>query len=142
MKLLVSEVLLKANKVANKKDRIAFLQEHDSPALRDIIRIAYDDDVVSLLPVGSPPYKEDDAPVGHAPSSLYKEFRQFKYFFKGSIGEKLKPMKRETLFVQLLESIHASEAKLLVRAKDKDMKNIPGVTKKLCQEAFPGLIAK
>jgi hypothetical protein len=51
-------------------------------------------------------------------------------------------MKRETLFVQLLESIHASEAKLLVRAKDKDMKNIPGVTKKLCQEAFPGLIAK
>ena len=142
MKLLVSEVLTRANKVAKREDRIAFLQEHDSPALRDIIRIAYDDDVVSLLPKGAPPYKPDDAPEGHAPSSLYKEFRQFKYFFKGAIGEKLKEMKRDTLFVQLLESIHASEAKLLIRAKDKDMKNIPGVTKKLCQEAFPGLIAK
>ena len=55
----------------------------------------------------------------------------------------MEPLKREQMFVQLLESVHASEAELLVRAKDRILhKKLMGITRKLCQDAFPDLIAK
>ena len=143
MKKLLPEIFKEANKLATREERIAFLQEHDSPALRDIIRIAFDKDVVCLLPEGPPPYKPDDAPEGHAPSSLYKRFRDFRFFFKGPVGNKLPALKREAMFVQLLESVHASEAELVIRAKDGILhKKLMGITRKLCQDAFPDLIAK
>ena len=143
MKRLSPEILKEANKLATREERIEFLQKNDSPALRDIIRIAFDKDVISMLPEGAPPYTPDDAPEGYAPSSLYKKFREFRFYFKGPVAEGLKPLKREEMFVKLLESIHSSEAELLVRAKDRILhKKLIGITRKLCQDAFPGLIAK
>ena len=53
----------------------------------------------------------------------------------------LQPMKRETMFVNLLETLHAEEAELLVLAKDRKLK-YKGITKKLIQDALPGLIQK
>ena len=143
MKRLLPEILKEANKLATREERIEFLQKNDSPALMDIIRIAFDKDVISMLPEGAPPYTPDDAPEGYAPSSLYKKFREFRFYFKGPVAEGLKPLKREEMFVKLLESIHSSEAELLVRAKDRILhKKLMGITRKLCQDAFPGLIAK
>tara|TARA_B100001057_G_scaffold500761_1_gene617654 strand:+ start:1321 stop:1752 length:432 start_codon:yes stop_codon:yes gene_type:complete len=143
MKKLLPEILKEANKLATREERIAFLQKNESPALRDIIRIAFDKDVISMLPEGAPPYLPDDAPEGYAPNSLYKKFREFKFYFKGPVAEGVKPLKREAMFVQLLESIHSTEAELLIRAKDKILhKKLMGITRKLCQDAFPGLIIK
>ena len=65
----------------------------------------------------------------------------FQYFFKGGKGSMLQPMKRETMFVNLLETLHAEEAELLVLAKDRKLK-YKGITKKLIQDALPGLIKK
>ena len=83
--LLISEVLKNTSKLKTKKERMAYLKEHDTPALRDIIRINYDGDVVSLVPEGTPPYKKDDAPDGHNFATLHKRHREFVYFFKGQI---------------------------------------------------------
>ena len=141
MKLLLSEVFEKASKLKTKKERIAFLRQNQSPALRDIIRINYDDSIVCLLPEGAPPYKADDAPIGKEMVRLHKKYRSFKFFFNGPTGRGVNPIKRESMFIKLLESLHASEAKLLVLAKDKKMK-YTGITKKLCQDTFPGLITK
>ena len=143
MKKLLPEILKEANKLATREERIEFLRQNDSPALRDIIRIAFDKDVISMLPEGAPPYTPDDAPEGYAPSTLYKKFREFRFYFKGPVAEGLKPLKRESMFVQLLESIHSTEAELLIRAKDRILhKKLMGITRKLCQDAFPGLIVK
>ena len=143
MKKLLPEILKEANKLATREERIEFLRQNDSPALRDIIRIAFDKDVVSMLPEGAPPYTPDDAPEGYAPSTLYKKFREFKFYFKGPVANGVKPLKREAMFVQLLESIHSTEAELLIRAKDRILhKKLMGITRKLCQDAFPGLIVK
>ena len=48
-----------------------------------MVKINFDDDIVSLLPKGAPPYKKDDAPDGHNNSTLYNQFKMFKHFFKG-----------------------------------------------------------
>ena len=46
-------------------------------------------------------------------------------------------MRREQLFVQLLEGLHADEANMLVSACNKDLQSKYRVTKAVVAEAFP-----
>ena len=139
----IPEIFEKASSLKARKDKIAYIKEAAAlyPAFRDVLRINFDQDVVSLLPEGEPPYTKDDAPHGHEYQILHKGYRMFQYFFKGGKGSMLQPMKRETMFVNLLETLHAEEAELLVLAKDSKLK-YKGITKKLIQDALPGLIQK
>ena len=82
-KKLISDVLTEASKLTKKEDRINYLRTNSSPALRDVLRIAFDADVVSLLPTGAPSFERDDAPAGHEFLNLHRGHRRFKYFFKG-----------------------------------------------------------
>jgi hypothetical protein len=138
--LLISDVFKEAAKLTTKKAKIEFLRKHQSAPLRDIIRINFDDDVVSLLPKGSPPYKKDNMPDGHNYSTLHKQYRKFAYFFKGK-NSNMKQIKRESLFIQMLETLHPSDAELFCGAKDKAL-SYKGITKKLVMDAFPNLIRK
>jgi len=138
---LISEVLAEAGKIILREERIQFLQKNKSPGLTDILRINYDDSIVSVLPTGAPSYKQDDAPKGYEYTILNKAYTQFKYYFKGPVSSGMKPLKREGLFLNLLESLNVEEAELLISAKDKKMK-CKGITKRLVNDAFPGLIVK
>ena len=138
---LVSEVLEEAGKILKRDERIKFLQLNKSPGLTDILRIQYDDTIVSALPTGAPNYRQDDAPKDYQYTILNKAYTQFKYFFKGPIANDMNPLKRESLFLNLLETLHVDEAELLIAAKDKKLK-CKGITKKLVRDAFPNLIVK
>lgn len=138
---LISEVLTDAGKIVKRDERITFLQNNKSPGLTDILRIQYDDSIVSALPAGAPNYRQDDAPKDYQYTILNKAYTQFKYFFKGPIANDMNPLKRESLFLNLLETLHVEEAELLIAAKDKKMK-YKGITKKLVCDAFPNLIVK
>ena len=140
-RLLIPEVFEKFESLTKKEDKVKFLKENNHPALQDILRINFDADVVSVLPLGAPPYEKDDAPKGHSSSSLFKLHKQFKYFFKGPFANQVKPIRREGIFLNILESIHPAEADVLVAAKDRKLK-VKGLTKALVDEAFPGLIVK
>ena len=140
-RLLIPEVFEQFEKLTKKEDRISLLKQHNHPALRDILRIAFDADVVSVLPAGAPPYEKDDAPKGYSSNSLFRLHKQFKYFFKGPFANQVKPIRREGIFLNILESIHPTEADVLVAAKDRKLK-VKGLTKALVDEAFPGLIVK
>ena len=138
---LISEVLTEAGKIVKRDERIKFLQLNKSPGLTDILRINYDESIVSALPEGAPNYRQDDAPKDYQYTVLNKAYTQFKYFFKGPVANGMKQIKRESLFLNLLETLHVEEAELLIAAKDKKMK-FKGITKKLVKDAFPNLIAK
>lgn len=140
-RLLIPEVFEKFESLTKKEDKVKLLKENNHPALQDILRINFDADVVSVLPAGAPPYEKDDAPKGHSSSSLFKLHRQFKYFFKGPFANQVQPIRREGIFLNILESIHPTEADVLVAAKDRKLK-VKGLTKALVDEAFPGLIVK
>tara|TARA_Y100000385_G_C12920191_1_gene562194 strand:+ start:135 stop:563 length:429 start_codon:yes stop_codon:yes gene_type:complete len=140
-KKLISEVLTEASKITKKADRAAYLQKNSSPALRDVLRIAFDNDVVSLLPTGAPSYEKDDAPAGHEFLNLQKGHRRFKYFFKGPVANDTPALRREGMFLSFIESLHGEEAEMVIAAKDKKLK-YKGITKKFVQETFPNLIVK
>lgn len=140
-RLLIPEVFEQFESLTKKEEKVKLLKENNHPALQDILRINFDADVVSVLPAGAPPYEKDDAPKGHSSSSLFKLHRQFKYFFKGPFANQVQPIRREGIFLNILESIHPAEADVLVAAKDRKLK-VKGLTKALVDEAFPGLIVK
>lgn len=140
MRKNVHEVLTETSKINTKVAMIRHLQKADCPALKDILRINFDDTIVSLLPKGAPPYKKDDMPDGTNYTTLNRQMRQFAYFFKGKHSD-MNQIKREKLFSSVLEGVNPLDAEVLIAAKDKNLK-YKGLTKKLVMDAFPNLIRK
>lgn len=137
MQLSLSEILSNCSKISTTQGKVQYLQQHDSIPLRTILQWALDPRVEWTLPLGTPPYKPTQAVDQHG--RLYQEMRMLQYFVKNGGQPELPALRRETLFVQLLESIDPDDAKLLCSVKDK---KIPykGITPKLINTAFPGLI--
>ena len=137
-KLLVSEILRKVSNAKTKAEKIKILRENNSSALRQILIINFDDSVVSLMPEGDVPYTPNDAPVGTDHTRLEHESKGLYRFFKG--GAKLPSLKRESMFVQLLEGLSAEEAELLCLVKDGSLsKKYKRITKAVVSEAFPSI---
>ena len=141
-KLLVSEVLELVAKTDARKDKIEILRKHNTLELRDILKGAFDDTVQFILPKGLPPIEEDQKKL-YDKVRLVTETKKFRYFVKGGPGEQVNPMRREKMFIDILYRIDSKEVELVCHMKDKTLDGVyKGLTKKLVQEAFPGLIVK
>ena len=137
MKLLMHEVLQKVSNAKTKKEKINLLGRFNTPALRMLFIINFDESVVSLLPPGKVPYQVNEAPDGTEHTMLEKEARLFHHFFKG--GSNVSQNKRETMFIQMLEGLSAGEAEVLTLAKDKKIGKRWKITKACVTEAFPSI---
>ena len=135
MKLLMHEVLQKVSNAKTKAEKIKLLREHNTQALRSLLIINFDTSVISMLPEGDVPFKPNDAPEGTQHTKLEKEARLLHHFFKG--GSNISQVKRETMFIQMLEGLHKDEANVLVLAKDKKLGKRWKITKQCVEEAFP-----
>ncbi|BCV00345.1 MAG: hypothetical protein CM15mV34_1190 [Caudoviricetes sp.] len=136
-RLLISEILRKVSNAKTKKEKVDLLKKHNSPALRQLMVINFDESIISELPEGDVPYTPNDAPVGTDHTRLEQEYRGLYRFFKGG-DPRIKSLKRETLFVQLLEGLSSEEAELLVLCKDGRLnEKYKRITKAVVSEAFP-----
>ena len=113
------------------------MQEYNTNALRMLFIINFDDSVVSLLPPGNVPYTPNEAPEGTEHTILEKEARLLHHFFKG--GSNVSQVKREQMFVQMLEGLNKGEAEALILAKDKKIGKRWKITKAAVSEAFPSI---
>ena len=98
----------------------------------------FDDSVISLLPQGHVPYKENEVPVGTDHTSLRREYRQLYHFVKGG-NDSLSSLRRETMFIQMLEGLHPEEAKILCLVKDKQLSTKYKIDKTMVTEAYPDI---
>ena len=131
--LLIHVSGLPTEKRANALKQIANL----TPDLKTLLKYTYHKDVKFDLPEGDPPYKQMDTPENMGHNRLPREMRKFQYFFKES---NLNTIKREKLFIELLETISPEEAKLVLMVKNKKL-TYKGITRKLVEEALPELFA-
>ena len=138
MRFLMHEVLQKVSNAKTKKEKIKLLQEMNSNALRMLLIINFDDSVVSMLPPGDVPYTPNDAPEGTEHTMLEKAARLLHHFFKG--GSNVSQVKRENMFVQMLEGLNAGEAEALILAKDKKIGKRWKITKACVSEAYPSIV--
>lgn len=141
--LKIYEVLYKASNAAATEEKIAILKENDSLALRDVLRASFDDSIIFTLPAGIPGYKSALSNEGLAPTDLRRVTTRFTYFVKGGEGEKLRPEKRESMFMAILEGVHPEDANVVCQMKEKTLgTKFPGITKDLVKTVWPKLIAK
>jgi hypothetical protein len=138
-RLLLSEILRKVSNAKTKQEKVSLLRTHNSTALRQLLIINFDESIISMMPEGDVPYTPNDAPLGTDHTRLESEYRGLYRFFKGG-QDKLPALKRESMFVQLLEGLSAEEAELLVLVKDGRMnENYKRITKAVVSEAYPNI---
>ena len=133
---LFSEIATKINNAKDKPRKLKVLQEHDSVALRQVLKGAFHPDIEWLLPPGDVPYEANDAPIGTEHTLLSQEAKRLYLFTKGG-DNTISNTKRETLFIQMLEGLCAEEAEFLVAVVNKKVNNkYKGFTANLVKDAF------
>ena len=136
MDILISEILDKVSKAKTKQNKVALLKQYNSPALRMVIKSSFDPKIKWALPEGEVPFKRNDAPIGTEHSVLSYESRKLYHYIEGG-NNLLSQRKRETMFVQMLEGLHETEADVLVAAKDGVLHQMyKGLSANVVKEAF------
>jgi hypothetical protein len=127
MKKYLTEMLKEINDDPKKIDGFK-----DEFLLKVIFAHNFLPDYKMKLPEGEPPFKPADQPMGMTDTNLFVEAKRFYVFLR----EDVKPIKRETLFVGLLEGIHPEEAKVVIAVKDQKLQKLyPKITWKLVSDA-------
>ena len=134
----VHEILELVDKQRTKAKKIEILQEYDDMALKAILIWNFDPTAISVLPDGPVPYKENEVPIGTDHTSLRREWKNLYHFVKGG-NDRLSAIRRETMFVQMLEGLHPEEAKIVCLVKDKDLESKYKITYDIVQKAYPDI---
>ena len=136
MDLLISEILDKVSKAKSKQEKVNILRENDHQSLRMVIKSSFDPQIKWALPDGEVPYEKNEAPEGTEHTNLHAEARKLFHYLEGGNAD-LTQNKRESMFVQLLEGLHESDAEVLVAAKNKELhRKFKGLSDNVVKEAF------
>jgi hypothetical protein len=134
MRLSISEIVKKTSELSSDSEKIEWLKKNSNAALRTILKYTYDkDNIKFLIPDTPPPWKKNSY-VG-VEGMLYNEARRLRIFIQGGGYDNLNNLKREQLFISLLEDIDNNDAELL--CKMIAQKPIEGITFDVIKNAFP-----
>jgi len=143
---LFHEIFAQVNNAKDKPKKVAVLRKYRSEGLESFLMVAFNPDIEWLLPEGDVPYMPNDAPDGTEHTILEREAHKLHNYVQlernppdGPIigNPNINTMKREMMFVQLLEGLSAGEAQCVVYAKDSSLsKKYKGLTARCVQEAF------
>lgn len=138
MVLFPHEVFESLEQSKNKQERIAILRNGTSLALKFILQCAFDDSVILDLPAGAPPYRPEKSPLGLQPAPLKQAIQILTHLTKSNT--RIDKLRKEKLFIQLIETAYYKDAIVIIDAKDKKLhKTYPLLTKSLVREAFPDM---
>ena len=135
----LNEILDYVETQKTRAKKVQALQEYRDDSLTAILIWNFDDRVQSAIPEGQVPYKENEVPVGTDHTSLRREWKNLFHFIKGG-NDELSSLRRETMFIQMLEGLHPEEAKIICLVKDKNLTEKYKLTRELVSEAFPDIV--
>jgi hypothetical protein len=134
----MNEILDLIQEQETEEDKIKILQEYANDALKTLLIWNFDESIISLLPEGEVPYRPNENPLGTDHSSLRRDYKNLYNFVKGG-NDSLSKVRRETIFIQILESLHPLEADILVLVKDKNLENKYDISFDIVQKAYPDI---
>ena len=132
----IHEILDHVEEQKTKAKKIEALKEYRDDSLTAILIWNFDSSVISAVPEGVVPYKENEVPIGTDHTSLRREWKNLFHFIKGG-NDSLSALRRETMFIQMLEGLSEGEANVLILAKDKKLGKRWKITKQCVEEAYP-----
>jgi len=162
---LMFEILDLVSRQRTKAKKVEALQKHSCPELQMLLIWNFDDSIVTDLPDGEVPYGEPEEMAKYngslstalaeksrvmyetgnfslgntdrsAHTTIRAQAKNFYHFIRGG-NAGLSKMRRESMFINLLQSLHPLEAELLVLAKDGLIGDSYKVTKEIVSEAYP-----
>ena len=158
------EVFDAVSKQRTKAKKIEVLQRYAHDSIMALLIWNFDESVISILPEGEVPYgntREDNSVTGtlsdkindavgkmnemgsaslgsqdQGKASIRKEYTKFYNFLKGG-NDSLSNLRRETMFINILEGLHPLEAEILILVKDKKLTDKYKITKEIAGAAYP-----
>ena len=164
---LVFEVLDLVSKQRSKAKKIEVLRKYNHPSLRAIFIWNFDESVISMLPPGEVPYSEFDDQTTYSGTlstkiseevrkmyetgsfslgvsdtqgrtTIRREFKHFYHFIKGG-NDSMSGLRRESMFINIIQGLHPLEAEILCLVKDKKLSDKYKITKEIVAEAYPDI---
>ena len=147
----ISEVLQRVSNAKTKAAKVEILQEYSTDALKRILLCNFAKSITFVFPPGKTPYTPNDKPKGVQHQMLITEHRMLEKFIIKTLNgvswygcsnaqqPTLSQLKKENLWMQILEGLHAEEAELLDLLKDKNITKRYKITRQNVIDAFPEL---
>jgi len=153
------EILQLISNQSSDSIKVDLLREYRNPALVSLLIWNFDESVVSILPPGDVPYSSTkdqssgndtlsgsiqkqlnnpskvDEYMNSQRTSLINEYKNFYNYIRGG-NDSLSKLRRETMFIQVLEGLHPLEAELLILVKDKHLTNKYNVSYAVVKESY------
>ena len=110
----LNEIITQVCELSTNEEKVACLKENNSKELRNILILMYDKKWTFCVPSTAPPYNASIMVDTHG--ALYREARKLCYLVNEMPeGENLTQIKKESIFIQMLENVDEGDAKLLLR---------------------------
>ena len=137
----IYEVFDDFEQASSKKEKMKVIEKNLSKALLQVLELAFHPDYQWLITEMPENYKvHTDMLPGLSPQQLSTQLRKLYLFKKGEpTAERLDPVKRNKLLLEILESIEPREAEVIIGIFRKDL-GVKGLTYKFVKEAFPNLL--
>ena len=164
LKPFAFEVLHLASKQRSKAKKVEVLRRYEDPSLKALFIWNFDESIISVLPDGEVPYTGYDDQTtysgtlttkiseevrkmhetgsfsmgatdkeGH--TTIRREYKNFYHFLKGG-NDSLNNIRRETMFINILEGLHPLEAEIVTLVKDKKLETKYKISKEVVSEAY------
>ena len=131
----VVETLEMVGKAKTWEEKKQILLDRENFATKAILQLNYHPDVKWKIPKGAPPYTPSE---NQADASLHFEVKKLDYYVDPSPHD-IPMLRRESMFVQLLERLDPKDAKLIIAMKDKKI-TYKGLSYKLVKDTWPDLL--
>ena len=164
---LVFEVLDLVSKQRSKAKKIEVLKKYEEMSLKIVLIWNFDDSIVSALPPGDVPYSSYEDQTVHSGTlstkisqetramyeqgsfsmgvtdqqgrtTIRKEAKNFYFFVKGG-NDGMNKMRKESMFINLLQGLHPLEAEIICLVKDKKLTDKYKITQDVVAEAYPDI---
>jgi len=161
------EVLDLVSRQRSKAKKIEVLRKYEDISLKAIFIWNFDESIVSLLPDGQVPYtgydeqntysgtlstklsyevrsmhEKGDFSLGvsdkQGHTTIRREWKNFYMFCRGG-NNSINALRRETMFINILEGLHPLEAEILTLVKDKKLQEVYNITQEVVAEAYPDI---
>ena len=168
LKPFAFEVFDLVSKQRSKAKKVEVLKKYEELPLKQVLKWNFDSSIVSVLPEGEVPYSGYDdqttysgtlttrineeirrmhdagsfslgASDNQGHTTIRREARHFYRFVKGG-DDRMNAIRRETMFINILEGLHPLEAEIVVLVKDGKLEDKYKISKEVVSEAYPDII--
>jgi hypothetical protein len=163
----IFEVLDLVSRQRSNAKKVEVLKKYEDFSIKAIMIWNFDESVISMLPEGPVPYSAFEDQTVHSGNlstkitdevrrmhetgsfslgssdkqghtTIRKEYKNFYHFIKGG-NDGLNNIRRESMFINLLQGLHPLEAEIICLIKDKKLEEKYKITKEVVAEAYPDI---